>query len=86
MAPSEPSADATRNPHEALMLQEFENLFVSVNQGQASIEMLAAAHFQRRQAKELPVSGNPAEVQCQGDEAKELSGIPSRVVMLPMSS
>ena len=69
---SAPSTNADPPPMEedALLVQHFENLLVSVDRGESSIEALVAAHFQKRQSKELPATGNPAELQYQVQESK----------------
>ena len=53
-----------------MFAETFESLLIEVERGHASVEALVAAHFQKRQSKELPASGNPAELQREVDEAK----------------
>ena len=67
-APSSSADSFPMGEDDALLVQHFESLLVSVDE--ASIEALVAAHFQKRQSKELPATGNPAELQYQVQEAK----------------
>ena len=51
-------------------LQEFEALCVQCDQHSLPVEMLVAAHINKRAAKEIPETGNPRELQALVDEAK----------------
>ena len=51
-------------------LKQYETLFMHCDRHELCVETLVAAHINKRAAKELPVSGNPLELQNLVDEAK----------------
>ena len=53
-------------------LKHYEMLFMQCDRNELCVETLVAAHINKRAAKELPVSGNPLELQNLVDEAKSV--------------